>query len=177
MLISSCSNVSQDPWAILDPLPLDPAIEAQIDEILPKLTLEQKVGQVIQADNSSVTPEDVKKYRLGSVLSGGNSTPGPLFANADTWVEMADAYFEASIDTEGVEIAIPIILGIDAVHGHANLEGAIVFPHNIGLGAAHNPDLIQEIARITAHELTVSGHDWTLLLPSCPTGSSLGSQL
>ncbi len=162
LLISSCSNVSQDPWTTLEPLPLDPAIEAQIDEILPKLTLEQKVGQVIQADNSSVTPEDVKKYRLGSVLSGGNSAPGPLpYANADTWIEMADAYFEASIDTEGVEIAIPIILGIDAVHGHANLEGAIVFPHNIGLGAARNPDLIQEIARITAHELTVSGHDWT----------------
>ena len=160
--IGSCSNESQNPWTTLDPLPLDPSIEAQIDEILPKLTLEQKVGQVIQADNSSVTPEEVKKYRLGSVLSGGNSAPGPLpYADANTWVEMADAYFEASIDTEGVEIAIPIILGIDAVHGHANLKGAIVFPHNIGLGAARNPDLIQEIARITAHELTVSGHDWT----------------
>ena len=157
-----CSFETKDPWTTLDPLPLDPAIEAQIDEILPKLTLEQKVGQVIQADNSSVTPEEVKKYRLGSVLSGGNSAPGPLpYANANAWVEMADAYFEASIDTQGVEIAIPIILGIDAVHGHANLEGAIVFPHNIGLGAARNPDLIQEIARITAHELTVSGHDWT----------------
>ena len=157
-----CSFETKDPWTTLDPLPLDPAIEAQIDEILPKLSLEQKVGQVIQADNSSVTPEEVKKYRLGSVLSGGNSAPGPLpYANANAWVEMADAYFEASIDTQGVEIAIPIILGIDAVHGHANLEGAIVFPHNIGLGAARNPDLIQEIARITAHELTVSGHDWT----------------
>ncbi len=162
LIMGSCSNTSQDPWTNLEPLPLDPAIEAQIDEILPKLTLEQKVGQIIQADNSSVTPEEVKKYRLGSVLSGGNSAPGPLpYADADTWVEMADAYFEASIDTQGVEIAIPIILGIDAVHGHANLEGAIVFPHNIGLGAARNPDLIQEIARITAHELTVSGHDWT----------------
>ena len=162
LIMGSCSNTSQDPWTNLEPLPLDPAIEAQIDEILPKLTLEQKVGQIIQADNSSVTPEEVKKYRLGSVLSGGNSAPGPLpYADADTWVEMADAYFEASIDTQGVEIAIPIILGIDAVHGHANLEGSIVFPHNIGLGAARNPDLIQEIARITAHELTVSGHDWT----------------
>jgi beta-glucosidase len=162
LIMGSCSNTSQDPWTILEPLPLDPAIEAQIDEILPKLTLEQKVGQIIQADNSSVTPEEVKKYRLGSVLSGGNSAPGPLpYADADTWVEMADAYFEASIDTQGVEIAIPIILGIDAVHGHTNLEGSIVFPHNIGLGAARNPDLIQEIARITAHELTISGHDWT----------------
>ena len=164
LLFFSCSNFSsnQDPWTSLDPLPLDPAIEAQIDEILPKLSLEQKVGQVIQADNASISPEDVKKYRLGSVLSGGNSAPGPLpYADAETWIEMADAFYKASIDTQGVEIAIPLILGIDAVHGHANLEGAIVFPHNIGLGATNNPDLIEKIARVTAHELTVSGHDWT----------------
>lgn len=164
LFLLSCnfSAGQQDPWTTLEPLPLDPAIEAQIDDILPKLSLEQKVGQVIQADNSAISPEDVKKYRLGSVLSGGNSAPGPLpYADAETWVTMADAFYEASVDTEGVEIAIPLILGIDAVHGHANLEGAIVFPHNIGLGAANNPDLIEEIARITAHELTVSGHDWT----------------
>lgn len=164
LFLLSCnfSAGQQDPWTTLEPLPLDPAIEAQIDDILPKLSLEQKVGQVIQADNSAISPEDVKKYRLGSVLSGGKSAPGPLpYADAETWVTMADAFYEASVDTEGVEIAIPLILGIDAVHGHANLEGAIVFPHNIGLGAANNPDLIEEIARITAHELTVSGHDWT----------------
>ena len=164
LIFVSCSNFSsnQDPWTSLEPLPLDPAIEAQIDEILPKLSLEQKVGQVIQADNASISAEDVKKYRLGSVLSGGNSAPGPLpYADAESWIEMADAFYMASIDTQGVEIAIPLILGIDAVHGHANLEGAIVFPHNIGLGATNNPDLIKEIARITAHELTVSGHDWT----------------
>ncbi len=149
-------------WPMTTSFPLDPAIEARIDEILPKLTLEQKVGQVIQADNASVTPEEVKEYRLGSVLSGGNSAPGPLpYAGTNTWLEMADNYFNASIDPEGVEIAIPCIWGIDAVHGHANLSGAIVFPHNVGLGATNNPDLIEEIARITAHELTVSGHDWT----------------
>lgn len=109
-----------------------------------------------------MTPEDVKKYRLGSVLSGGNSAPGPLpYADAKSWLEAADAYFQASIDTEGVEIAIPIIWGIDAVHGHTNLAGSIAFPHNIGLGAANNPELIQEIARVTALELKVSGHDWT----------------
>ena len=144
------------------PLPLDPAIEAKIDEILPKLTLEQKVGQVIQADSGSVTPDEVREYRLGSVLSGGNSAPGPLpYAEAKAWLEMADKYYNASIDSEGVEIAIPIIWGIDAVHGHANLKGAIIFPHNVGLGAMNNPDLIEKIAKITAHELTISGHDWT----------------
>ncbi|MEL6986631.1 MAG: glycoside hydrolase family 3 N-terminal domain-containing protein [Bacteroidota bacterium] len=155
-------NVSPEDWPSIKPLPLDPKIEARIDEILPKLTLEQKVGQVIQADNGSVTPEEVKKYRLGSVLSGGNSAPGPKpYADTKTWLEMADKYFNASLDPEGVEIAIPCIWGIDAVHGHANLSGATIFPHNIGLGAMNNPDLIEKIAQVTALELTVSGHDWT----------------
>lgn len=154
--------VNPEDWPTIKALPLDPAIEAQIDDILPKLTVEQKVGQVIQADNGSVTPEEVKKYRLGSVLSGGNSAPGPLpYADTKTWLAMADKYYNASIDKEGVEVAIPCIWGIDAVHGHANLSGAIIFPHNVGLGAMHNPDLIEKIATVTAHELTVSGHDWT----------------
>ena len=77
-ILSCNSSQANNIWSTLDPLPLDPEIEAQIDEILPKLTLEQKVGQVIQGDTGSLTPEDVKKYRLGSVLSGGNSAPGPL---------------------------------------------------------------------------------------------------
>lgn len=149
-------------WPSIKPLPLDPEIEAKIDELLPKLTVEQKVGQVIQADSESITPEEVKKYRLGSVLSGGNSAPGSLpYANTKTWLAKADEYYNASIDPEGVEVAIPCIWGIDAVHGHANLSGAIVFPHNIGLGAMNNPDLMEKIASVTAHELTVSGHDWT----------------
>ena len=125
----STDLVNPSDWPSIEALPLDPAIEAQIDEILPKLSLEQKVGQVIQADNGSVTPEEVKEYRLGSVLSGGNSAPGPLpYADTQTWLEMADKYYNASIDPEGVEVAIPCIWGIDAVHGHANLTGAIVFP-------------------------------------------------
>ena len=161
-ILSCNSSQKNNLWSTIDPLPLDPEIEAQIDEILPKLTLEQKVGQVIQGDTGSLTPEDVKKYRLGSVLSGGNSAPGPLpYAETKSWLEMADKYYNASIDDEDVEIAIPIIWGIDAVHGHANLKGSIIFPHNIGLGAMNNPDLIEKIASITAHELTVSGHDWT----------------
>jgi len=154
--------VNPQSWQRLQPLPLDPKIEAQIDEIMPKLTLEQKVGQVIQADNASITPAELKQYRLGSVLSGGNSAPGPKpYADAKTWLAKADEYYNASIDPEGVEIAIPAIWGIDAVHGHTNLSGAIVFPHNIGLGAMNNPDLIEKIAAVTAFELTVSGHDWT----------------
>jgi len=161
-VVKSANLVNPEDWPSIKALPLNPAIEAQIDELLPKLTLEQKVGQVIQADNASITPEQVKKYRIGSVLSGGNSAPGPLpYADTKTWLAMADKYYHASIDPEGVEVAIPYIWGIDAVHGHANLKGAIVFPHNIGLGAMNNPDLIEQIASVTAHELTVSGHDWT----------------
>jgi len=163
IFILSCNNYqANNVWNSIDPLPLDKDIETKIDKILPKLTLEQKVGQVIQGDSDFVTPEDVKKYRLGSVLSGGNSAPGPLnYADTKSWLDMADKYYNASVDDEGVEIAIPIIWGIDAVHGHANLKGAIIFPHNIGLGATNNPKLIEKIAEITAHELTVSGHDWT----------------
>ena len=160
--LTPTNKVNPEDWPIIKPLPLDPAIEAQIDDLLPKLTLEQKVGQVIQADNASITPEELKKYRLGSILSGGNSAPGPLpYADTKTWLAMADKYYNASIDPEGVEVAIPYIWGIDAVHGHTNLLGAIVFPHNIGLGAMHNPYLMEKIAEVTAHELTVSGHDWT----------------
>lgn len=154
--------VNPSDWPSIKALPLDPAIEAQIDDLLPRLTLEQKVGQVIQADIGSITPEEMKQYRLGSILSGGNSAPGPLpYADTKSWLAMADDFYNASIDPDGVEVAIPSIWGIDAVHGHANLTGAIVFPHNIGLGAMHNPDLMEQIASITAQELTVSGHDWT----------------
>lgn len=158
----AAGTIRPEIWPQLQPVPLDPAIEARIDVIMAKMTLEQKVGQTIQADSSSVTPEEVKQYRLGSVLSGGNSAPGPLpYADAATWLALADEYWQASTDPEGVEIAIPVIWGIDAVHGHTNLLGATVFPHNVGLGAARDPDLIERIMAATAKELVVSGHDWT----------------
>ena len=149
-------------WPEITTAALNPDVEKRIDNILSKMTLEQKVGQVIQGDTNSVTPAEVKKYRLGSVLSGGNSAPGDKpYADAASWLAAADEYFEASIDPEGVEMAIPSIWGIDAVHGHTNLIGGIVFPHNVGLGAANDPDLIHRIAEATALELNISGHDWT----------------
>lgn len=149
-------------WPEIAPLQLDADVEARVDVLLSKMTLEQKVGQIIQGDSDSITPEEVKKYRLGSILSGGSSAPGDrAYADAKTWLETADEYYDASLDPEGVEVAIPLIWGIDAVHGHTNLYGAVVFPHNIGLGAANNPDLIEAIAASTAKALTVSGHDWT----------------
>ena len=159
---SELSTIHPEKWPEIMTAALDPVVEAHIDDILSKLTLEQKVGQVIQGDTNSLTPEDVKNYRLGSVLSGGNSAPGDKpYAATQAWLDAADSYFEASLDPDGVEIAIPIIWGIDAVHGHTNLIGGVVFPHNIGLGAANDPDLIRRISQVTATELNVSGHDWT----------------
>ena len=160
--IESEGKATAKRWPPLKKIPLNLEIEARIDDVMGKMTLEQKVGQVIQADSTSITPEEVKQYRLGSVLSGGNSAPGPEpYADVKSWVEAVDAAYMASIDSDGVEVAIPIIWGIDAVHGHNNVIGGVIFPHNIGLGAANNPDLIQKIAEVTAVELSVTGHDWT----------------
>jgi len=156
------NGINPNKWPAIAKRPLNPIVEQRVDALMAKMSLEQKVGQILQADSNAVTPEEVKSYRLGSVLSGGNSAPGGLpYAGAEAWLEAADAYYEASIDREGVEVAIPVIWGIDAVHGHTNLSGAVIFPHNIGLGAARDPDLIRRIAEVTAVELNVSGHDWT----------------
>jgi beta-glucosidase len=140
----------------------DPRIEARIAEILHKLTLEQKVAQMIQADIRYVTPEDIKTYRLGSILNGGGAFPGnEKHAAVSDWVSLADRFYDASMDTSGGAPAIPIMWGTDAVHGHNNVIGATLFPHNVGLGAAHDPDLVQRIGEATAREVAATGIDWT----------------
>jgi beta-glucosidase len=148
--------------AIVSPVPKDPRIEARIAELLGKLTLEQKVGQMIQPEIRSVTPDDVRKYRLGSILNGGGAYPGGhKHAAVSEWVALADQYYDASMDTSGGAPAIPVIWGTDAVHGANDVFGATVFPHNIGLGAAHDPDLMQRIGEVTAREVGATGIDWT----------------
>lgn len=140
----------------------DGNIEERIDSLMKSLTLEEKVGQIVQADIGSVTAEDVRKYRLGSVLNGGNSGPhGNDLAPAKDWLKLADDFYEASMDTSGGKHAIPIIWGVDAVHGNNNIIGATIFPHNIGLGAARNAQLIHRIGEITAKEVRVTGQEWT----------------
>lgn len=144
------------------PLPRDAALEARLDALLPRMTLAEKVGQIVQADIGSVTPEDVRRYRLGSVLAGGNSDPGGKYnATPQAWLALADAFYEASIDIRGGGQAIPVIFGVDAVHGHNNVVGATLFPQNIGLGAMRDPDLIRRIGAATAAELRVTGAEWT----------------
>jgi beta-glucosidase len=140
----------------------DSDVEAKIAALLARMTLEQKVGQMVQAEIRSVTPDDVRKYRLGSVLNGGGAWPGGnRHASAADWVALADAFYDASMDTAGNTPAIPIIWGTDAVHGHNNVIGATLFPHNIGLGAAHNPGLMERIGAATAREVAATGLDWT----------------
>ena len=141
---------------------LDAGIEARIDELMASMTIEELVGQTIQADISHVTPEDVRRYRLGAILNGGNSAPGEdVRTEPDKWLDLADEFYAASMDTTNGRKAIPILWGTDAVHGHNNIMGATIFPHNIGLGATRNPELIQQIGEITAREIIVTGMDWT----------------
>jgi len=144
------------------PLPADPALERRIDALMATMTVEEKVGQIIQGDIDSITPDDLRKYRLGSILAGGGSDPGKRYnAPAKDWLALADAFWEASMDTAGGGHAIPVIWGIDAVHGQSNIVGATLFPHNIGLGATRDPELIREIGRITAAETRATGMEWT----------------
>ena len=139
----------------------DAKLEKRIDSLLRKMTLEEKVGQVIQASITAVTPADVKTYHLGSVLNGGGGWPGDVRKAAPRdWLAMADAFHDASMDRSGGGTPIPIIWGLDAVHGHNNIVGATLFPHNVGLGATHDPDLIRRIGEVTAEEMTVTGADW-----------------
>ncbi|HSY05232.1 MAG TPA: glycoside hydrolase family 3 protein [Steroidobacteraceae bacterium] len=142
---------------LTSPVPPDPELEAHIERLLAGMTPEQKVGQVIQADIGSITPDDLRHYPLGSVLNGGNSWPNDdKLAAASEWLRLADRFYQAS--TAGGGIAV--LWGTDAVHGHDHLVGATLFPHNIGLGAAHDPQLVRRIGEITALEVRVTGLDW-----------------
>jgi beta-glucosidase len=144
------------------PLNTDAATERRVQSLIQRMTVEEKVGQVVQADIASVTPEDVRTYHLGSVLNGGNSAPGnDEFAPAAKWLELADAFYNASVDTRGNRTAVPVMWGTDAVHGHSNIVGATLFPHNVGLGAMRDPALMAKIAAATAAEVRVTGMEWT----------------
>jgi beta-glucosidase len=152
-----------DPWPqVAWPLAEDAALEKRITELMAGMTVEEKVGQLVQGDIASITPDDVRRYRLGSILAGGNSDPGGRYdASPAEWLALADAFYDASMDTSQGGKAIPLLFGIDAVHGQSNIIGATLFPHNIGLGAARNPDLLRRIGEITALETRVTGMEWT----------------
>jgi beta-glucosidase len=141
------------------PVARDTQLEVRIEALLRRMTPAEKVGQVIQADIDSITPDDLRHYPLGSVLNGGNSSPhGDKLAAPREWLALADRFYEASL--AGWPEGLPALWGVDAVHGHNNIKGATVFPHNIGLGAAHDVRLVRRIGEITALEVRVTGLDW-----------------
>ena len=137
----------------------DPATEARITTLMQRMSLAEKVGQLVQADITAISPADLDRYPLGSILAGGNGGPyGNERADAASWVKLVTEFRAASRRTGA---GIPILFGVDAVHGHSNLPGATIFPHNIGLGATRDPELIGRIGAVTAAELSGSGIDWT----------------
>jgi len=174
LLLAACASgpkpeIRPQDWPAVTPgIARDAGIEARVEALLGAMPLEQKVGQVIQGDINSLSPEDAAAAKLGSVLAGGNSGPRGFqqpsaapWATGPEWLDYADRIWEANRAAAGPGPFIPILFGIDAVHGHNNVIGATLFPHNIGLGAAHDPDLVRRIAEITARELAVTGLDWT----------------
>ncbi len=138
----------------------DPALDARARKIVAGMTLAQKVGQMTQAEIKSITPDEVREYYIGSVLNGGGSWPQKnKHASVGDWLQLADAYYDASMHTD-MAVKIPIVWGTDAVHGHSNVYGATLFPHNIGLGAAHDPALIRAIGAATAKAVRATGISW-----------------
>ncbi len=150
-------------WPAYDyPVTVPSEDAAMIADLLSRMTIEEKVGQLVQADLCCVTPEDVKTYNLGSILVGGNSGPnGNDLSPAPDWLAAADDFYANSVDTGDGGLGIPIVWGTDAVHGHSNIIGATIFPHNIGLGAMRDSELIEKIGAVTAKEIRVTGQEWT----------------
>ncbi|MBN1362127.1 MAG: glycoside hydrolase family 3 C-terminal domain-containing protein [Sedimentisphaerales bacterium] len=134
------------------------AYDAEAKELLAQMTLEEKVGQMIQPDFASMRDKtDIQRYYLGSVLMGGGSDP-QAGNNLQAWTDVYDHAQGMALKTR---LGIPLLFGVDAVHGHSNVLGAVIFPHNIGLGCTNNPDLVEKIARITALETRATGIQWT----------------
>ncbi len=129
--------------------------DAKARPLLAQMTLAEKIGQMTQGDLGSLKDEDVEGYFLGSVLSGGDSDPG-----SNSFAEWRAAYERVQARTRKTRLRIPLLYGIDAVHGNNNVIGATVFPHNIGLGATRNAKLVEEAARVTAREMRATGVEW-----------------
>ncbi len=150
VVLSNVVNAASPPWLTTS--------DDKIKAIVEKMTLAEKVGQMTQPDSGSVKDlDDITTLSLGSMLSGGSSDP----ESGNKLSDWAEFYTERQQRALKSRLGIPLIYGVDAVHGHSNLLGAVIFPHNIGLGCTRNPELVEEIARITAREVRASGIQWT----------------
>ena len=155
-------NKAGEVWPKLDiEVKTNATVETKVEEILSTMTIEQKIAQMIQPEIRNITVEDMRKYGFGSYLNGGGAFPNnDKHATPEDWVALAEKLYQASIDDSLDGSTIPTMWGTDAVHGHNNVIGATLFPHNIGLGAANNPELVEKIAHITAKEVMATGIDW-----------------
>ena len=161
--LGACATVpAETTTATVAPATVADSEDAVVADIVSRMSLERKIAQLIQPQINSFTPQDMERYRFGSYLNGGNGGPyGDEYAPASEWLRYADEMFDASVQpmTNG-EPVIPTMWGTDAVHGHTNVVGATIFPHNIALGAAGDADLVRRIGQATAVEIEVTGIDW-----------------
>ena len=130
-------------------------MEKRVEDLLARMTLEEKIGQMTQVEKNSIKQGDITKYFIGSILSGGGGSPEENTPQG--WYAMVEGFQKEALATR---LQIPILYGVDAVHGHGNLRNATIFPHNIGLGAANNPELMEKIGRATAEEMLATGIPW-----------------
>ena len=161
ILISACSKPpaesSSSETKALKPLSDFPTIQGKVDYLISEMTLDEKIGQMIQVSKGALhSSEDIRTYYLGSLLSGGGESPSVNSPSA--WADMVDAYVQKSMTTR---LKIPLLYGIDAVHGHNNAYGAVIFPHNIGMGATRDTNLVERAAAVTAAEMAGTGIRWT----------------
>jgi beta-glucosidase len=158
----TASQTAQAAWPRPAKLAIDAdvGLDARVRSIVQTMTLEQKIGQITQADIRSITPEDVRQYYIGSVLNGGGAWPSMnMHSSVGDWLKLSDDFYRASMSTD-MKVKVPVIWGVDAVHGHNNIYGATLFPHNIGLGAAHDAKLMFRIGRATAAQVRSTGLSW-----------------
>lgn len=179
-LVAGCAATGSARWSswqgsdwptLHSPTPPDAAMEARIAHIVAGMTIEQKVGQMTQTEIRSIRPDEVRTYYIGSILNGGGAWPGmKKNASLADWTALSAAFTRASMSTD-MPVQVPVIWGTDAVHGHNNVMGATLFPHNIGLGAAHDPDLIERIGRATAKQVRATGISW-VFAPTLAVGEN-----
>ncbi|GAA3454491.1 glycoside hydrolase family 3 N-terminal domain-containing protein [Dactylosporangium matsuzakiense] len=155
--VAAATLVGVLPAAAAEPY-LDPSLPVpqRVADLMSRMSLDEKIGQMTQAERASASAADVTQYRLGSILSGGGSAPSPN--TASSWADMTDDLQRGALATP---LKIPLVYGSDAVHGHNNVVGATLFPHNIGLGATRDPALVQQVGRVTADEVRGTGVNWT----------------
>ena len=152
LMLTSMVTASARPVVYTD---RNASVQDRVSDLMARMSLADKLGQMVQTERKAVQPADLTTHRIGSLLSGGGSAPAPN--TATSWADMYDNFQRAALATP---LRIPMIYGVDAVHGHNNVHGATIFPHNIGLGAARDPELVRRIGRATAEEVSGTGIDW-----------------